>query len=661
MRLTLVPVLAAVLLAVACGGTTRPPLGEIVVYVDTDAPLPPAPGDTLGPDDPLPLFDSVRIEVFAPGASAPCQGCIHEFDLDRTRVNARNASIGVTTPPGVSGYRARVRLFRRAYVELGQPRPDATVESVVALPATNAEGTTAITVLLATDDVAKPRGTLGAPVAAELRTPQGLAGTWGLARRTPCNGAPGEGQACIRGGAYWMGNPTLRGVLPSDTVVLRIAALSPFFLNKTEVTVGRFRAADIARVDDPLTVDRFALQVPGPRSDAQGCSFTTLPENNDDLPVNCITWRTAREFCQTTGGDLPSEAQFQYAASGFAGRMYVWGDDPPSCDDAVFSRSFNRSPDSKCAGSWLDVAGAGARDALVLGDGDVVVDLMANLSELALDRFNLQTEGCWGTGVFVDPVCATPSRNADWAELHTVVGGSWMTPASSVAAGFRLPRPTFVLPAGTTFGAAQSGETGFRCARSAEVPAPPACGALATRCKDGETCKVSPDCASKVCARGVCQAPASTDGVRNGDETDIDCGGSRAPPCESNQTCVVASDCRNRVCTSTLCAEGRQDDGIRNNDETDIDCGGAKSAIPRCTAGQGCISDTDCNQLKCDPAQKKCQPASHSDGFTNDGETGVDCGGTAPVKCPIGQGCVSSADCALANCDVGVTNLCLPP
>ena len=42
--------------------STLPPYGQPVVYVDKDAPLPPAVGEELGPDEAPPLFDRLRID-----------------------------------------------------------------------------------------------------------------------------------------------------------------------------------------------------------------------------------------------------------------------------------------------------------------------------------------------------------------------------------------------------------------------------------------------------------------------------------------------------------------------------------------------------------------------------------------------------------------------
>ncbi|MCL2724569.1 MAG: hypothetical protein FWD69_09050, partial [Polyangiaceae bacterium] len=97
-------------------------------------------------------------------------------------------------------------------------------------------------------------------------------------------------------------------------------------------------------------------------------------------------------------------------------------------------------------------------------------------------------------------------------------------------------------------------------------------------------------------------------------------------------------------------------------DETGIDCGGP-TAPNRCDVGQGCVSNDDCDALACDVGNTNlCLPASHTDDVKNLDETGIDCGGpTAPNRCDVGQGCVSNDDCNNVACDVGVTNLCLPP
>jgi len=45
----------------------------------------------------------------------------------------------------------------------------------------------------------------------------------------------------------------------------------------------------------------------------------------------------------------------------------------------------------------------------------------------------------------------------------------------------------------------------------------------------------------------------SKDGIKNGDETDVDCGGAKAAGCADGKSCVRASDCVNNTCTGSLC------------------------------------------------------------------------------------------------------------
>jgi hypothetical protein len=78
-------------------------------------------------------------------------------------------------------------------------------------------------------------------------------------------------------------------------------------------------------------------------------------------------------------------------------------------------------------------------------------------------------------------------------------------------------------------------------------------------------------------------APTCNDGIQNGNETGVDCGGPDCAPCA---TC---------------------NDGVQNGNETGVDCG-----------GPDCVPCATCN-----------------DGIQNGDETGVDCGGSCPA-CPTG-------------------------
>lgn len=73
-------------------------------------------------------------------------------------------------------------------------------------------------------------------------------------------------------------------------------------------------------------------------------------------------------------------------------------------------------------------------------------------------------------------------------------------------------------------------------------------------------------------------------------------------------------------------------DGIQNGDETGVDCGGTCTACPTCTDGiqNGDETGVDCGGANC-PACPTCE-----DGTMNGDETGVDCGGANCPACPEG-------------------------
>ena len=66
-------------------------------------------------------------------------------------------------------------------------------------------------------------------------------------------------------------------------------------------------------------------------------------------------------------------------------------------------------------------------------------------------------------------------------------------------------------------------------------------------------CTSGAQCATGVCAGNACQAASCADGVENGSETDIDCGGMACLPCASGKTCLTAADCQTASCTGGVC------------------------------------------------------------------------------------------------------------
>jgi hypothetical protein len=116
-------------------------------------------------------------------------------------------------------------------------------------------------------------------------------------------------------------------------------------------------------------------------------------------------------------------------------------------------------------------------------------------------------------------------------------------------------------------------------------------------CGNGAVCKVARDCQSGVCANCnnspfcvlqlTCQAPTCADGVMNGTETGVDCGGAVAtrgcPRCGGGEGCKANTDCASGTCTAGKCT------APKCTAQTCPSCGiGAPTSTPCCTAKDTC-------------------------------------------------------------------------
>jgi hypothetical protein len=124
------------------------------------------------------------------------------------------------------------------------------------------------------------------------------------------------------------------------------------------------------------------------------------------------------------------------------------------------------------------------------------------------------------------------------------------------------------------------------------------CGGLCPRCDDGKKCTSSADCISNTCIEGVCAKPTCTDSTKDGKETDVDCGGT-CSPCADGKSCAFASDCASGLCASGVCQASQCNDSVANGTETGVDCGGS---CPHCPDGEGCLVGADCASTICDMA-----------------------------------------------------------
>jgi hypothetical protein len=176
----------------------------------------------------------------------------------------------------------------------------------------------------------------------------------------------------------------------------------------------------------------------------------------------------------------------------------------------------------------------------------------------------------------------------------------------------------------------------------------------------------------QICVRGICNFPSCVDGIKDGEETDIDCGGSACPPCGMYKHCQVRGDCLSRLCNSQgLCVPCLQQTDCQPGELCNVDAGGFCSGCQvdsQCPMGQICLPDTKLcgpcgTDLDCDGglvciSNGTCVPCTSTAQCIN-GQVcvGAKCGPcTANSQCLNGQACISKA-CApctdAGQCDPG--------
>jgi hypothetical protein len=121
------------------------------------------------------------------------------------------------------------------------------------------------------------------------------------------------------------------------------------------------------------------------------------------------------------------------------------------------------------------------------------------------------------------------------------------------------------------------------------------CGKFCTLCALGQHCNLGWDCTTNTCVNHLCHVPLCIDGEKDGNETDVDCGGGSCPPCGLGQNCQLEYDCTTHACDalSHLCIADHCLDHAMDGNETDIDCGGPECTA-RCPEGSWCQMNSDC-------------------------------------------------------------------
>jgi sulfatase modifying factor 1 len=248
------------------------------------------------------------------------------------------------------------------------------------------------------------------------------------------------------------------------------ATVSAFVLDRYEVTVGRFRAfvnAGLGTQASPPGAGAGAhLKLPGSgwdsawntilvantetlialiKCNATYQTWTDTPGTNENKPMNCVRWYEAMAFCIWDGGYLPTEAEWNYVASGGSEqRAYPWSN--PASSTTIDCTYANYNPGTFCVnGTTGGTNRVGSESPK--GDGRWGhSDLAGNVLEWTLD---------WYTSPYSTMNCNDCGNLMPASDL-VIRGGSFSDGALSLRVANRL----------SLFWKFNDYSIGFRCART---------------------------------------------------------------------------------------------------------------------------------------------------------------------------------------------------
>lgn len=221
----------------------------------------------------------------------------------------------------------------------------------------------------------------------------------------------------------------------SDERPVRTVDVSPFWLQRREVSVADFARCEAARRCKPAPYFRGAHRF-----------------RRDDYPASLVSWEDARDYCAFWGGRLPTEAEYERAARGTTARLYPWGN--LYNDRASNHGQLATDPTSDTDG-FVELAPTGSFLDGATPEG--ILDLAGNVAEWVLDRYAPE----YAEHDVHDP--QGPSAGSGSSQ-RVVRGGDFESPRSGLRGAARRGQPP------TT----RSPTLGFRCAKSVhEAPPQP--------------------------------------------------------------------------------------------------------------------------------------------------------------------------------------------
>jgi len=232
----------------------------------------------------------------------------------------------------------------------------------------------------------------------------------------------------VPGGTFEMGSAEA----DDDEQPVHSVTLDGFWIDKYEVTNAQF-AVFLNERRNQTEGGVTWLDLDDEYSLIEEVSGEFRPKSGyQNHPVVEVSWYGAAAYCEWAGGQLPTEAEWEYAARGPEGNIYPWGEDEPTCELAQLGG---------CSGATMPVGslpdGASWWDAL---------DMAGNVWEWVNDWF----------GEYQSTAQNNPT-GPETGEYRVLRGGSWHLNAYFIRSALRVGNQPHIT----------TNDIGFRCAVAA--------------------------------------------------------------------------------------------------------------------------------------------------------------------------------------------------
>jgi formylglycine-generating enzyme required for sulfatase activity len=215
----------------------------------------------------------------------------------------------------------------------------------------------------------------------------------------------------IKPGRFTMGSPLDERDRDDDELQHEVTISKAFWMGMTEVTQAQWEAV----------------------MGTNPSRFT----DNENCPVDGVTWNDAQEFCQRlsekTGMNfrLPTEAEWEYACRAGTRTAYSFGNDASKLGAYAWFEDNSEETNMAAPLAWWQAGPKSKPVATKRPNAWGLYDMHGNVFEWVQDRY-----GSYPSGAATDP------QGARIGLLRVARGGEWSAPALGCRSAFRIGGPS---------------------------------------------------------------------------------------------------------------------------------------------------------------------------------------------------------------------------